>query len=107
MFLFGAKMELNGFIDFDKMLYLQGKMWYRYQKLYRNLMFERRKYLKELFNNFPISDIADDEAWAFFVWFWCENGVKCFFVRFYVVFLQWRASNVQNKQWGDRGALKM
>ena len=29
-------------------------------------MFERRKYLKELFNNFPISDIADDEAWAFF-----------------------------------------
>lgn len=25
-YLFGAKMELNGFIDFDKMLYLQGKM---------------------------------------------------------------------------------
>lgn len=32
------------------------------------------------------------------VFIWCENGVKCFFVRFYVVFLQWRASNVQNKQ---------
>ena len=72
MFLFGAKMKLNGFIDFDKMLYLQGKMWYRYQKLYRNLMFERRKYLKELFNNFPISDIADDEAWAFL----CDFGAK-------------------------------
>ena len=67
MFLFGAKMELNGFIDFDKMLYLQGKMWYRYQKLYRNLMFERRKYLKELFNNFQISDIADDGATFFCV----------------------------------------
>ena len=35
-------------------------------------MFERRKYLKELFNNFPISDITDDEAWAFL----CDFGAK-------------------------------
>ena len=72
MFLFGAKMELNGFIDFDKMLYLQGKMWYRYQKLYRNLMFEHRKYLKELFNNFPIFDIADEWGNVFL----CDFGAK-------------------------------
>ena len=31
------------------------------------MVFERRKHMKELFNNFPISDIADDEAWGFFV----------------------------------------
>ena len=61
-------------------------------------MFERRKYLKELFNNFPISDIADEWGNVFLCDFGAKNGVKCFFVRFYVVFLQWRASNVQNKQ---------
>ena len=35
-------------------------------------MFEHRKYLKELFNNFPISDIADEWGNVFL----CDFGAK-------------------------------
>ena len=45
-------------------------------------MFERRKYLKELFNNFPISDIADDEAWAFLCDFGAKMGLNAFLCDF-------------------------
>ena len=36
------------------------------------MVFERRKYLKELFNNFPISDIADEWGNVFL----CDFGAK-------------------------------